>query len=1194
MSDAYDLSPHQTETWVDRMRVRMTDDNDMDLARRMGLHPSSRRGGSTSYAKTVAGYLGQFRRGEQRGLRWVFGDEARLEALTGALGCSPDDLRADLRLARGDHGLSAGALLIPGFEDLGAFSYAEGFVLPPCFASGGDGVREDAAALTQRLEPGQHVRVSGPGARTTLRWLADAARARGWRVQRWTGSVPSGRARVLVDLDGSSVVSPGQLQAPPPRLAQDLKEGGHLLLAQGAGDLRHAPVDRAWLDAVFAVVRGRLPRALHRMRPDLDALAAAGLAPWEAGVLLRDALEGGEGTPRDAAAARVLFLQAARRRLAAEGAPSHRLSLVSHELLDLGLATLADPGLDLAEWAGGTAGATASAVVDELPLTAKQRAVLRAAIPEGAADDVADTLLASGLVGGREGDLRLRGDGLLASAIAPRLHRAPRLLRRALLQGRHGLLNAVAALEDGPKALVAALHDLPASLLLRAVRGLGPASQPGRFGAHWLLELPLTPMLAARLLALVEAAGQGALPRRKIEQWWGARTFKHPLKNLSLHQKVEQTTPGRMFNDALPALVALVAAAERVAESDVDAALDAVCGELGVPREGPWMAFQEWKLTGGVKAPVSRDELPGFLVTWAWGPPTAEEEGGCSMASWRVHLKPAPHWLERARADAALAVKLVRDLTARQGDRPEAASVLPELAKLHPDEVAACLVELADEALTVVVDGAGSGDAWHAAEALLAPLAAHEALVARRQRAALKQVGARWVAAVESTRLKDDLQKSTPMVEGLPEVLATLPLAQRTALLRGTDGGVGTLAIEAVRAGVDPAELEALLADVLEGRAGWPGGDEDPNHGYATTRRWTALVQEALCALSPDRVTGSSSERALLTVLSDQRALDDVASNRNGRRVVWALADALDEPELALEVLARPPYNGVLHGLLEGDDQVSLDRFAGQIWHQDRDAVLRLVSTYSPTSPTEWWHLSVAVVVHGLPAASLWTLLRTPSLTTWDLWADESFLAPGRKARAGVLSALFQQLLQADPAGFSQWLLDHADFAATTLAASHIRGWWRSSGLRRDMLEALLGTSTCEEVGPGPIAALLSAAPDTLDRLLTAPRTRTSTLAEMFATSEGTETALGVLAAAGRPPEDDVVAALFQAHQDTGISLLHQVCAHWPADQQAQLWRSVARRHRRLRESAWVRLAGVEAAPVAPSSASLVADQRSP
>ena len=1183
MPDTLELSDPEAETWADRMRVRMAGRADMELAREMELEPARPRGGTTEYAKTVAGYLGPFRRGEPRGLKWVFGDEVRLEALASALKCRPDDLRADLRFARGEHGLRAGALLLPGFEDLGAFSFEQGFVLPPCYAP--DGERVEADGLLQRIQPGKRVRISGPGARTALLWLADFARREGWQVQRWAGAVPSGRARVVVDLDGDSVADAGPRRSglrwalrPSSQQVKALQDGGHVLLAVGEGDLTLAPVDRGWLDAFVGRLKSRLSIGQKQALPELEELGAARLTPWEAGVLLRHRLDGGGGLPLDRDATLALLSGAARRRLVAEDASPHLLALMANDLVELGLSLLLQPDLELSAWAGAAAGATASALVDDLALTAKQRAILRAAIPSGSAEDVADAVLRSGLVGGREGARRLRGERLVGQLVAARLRDSPALLRRAVWTRRHGLVDAVSDLEGGPEALAGVLQALPASQLLRVVDGLGPSSDLPRFGARWLAELPLPTGLAARLLALVEVSGAGAGARSQIERWWAARTT-----DLSVEPEAHERTLRRWQHACLPPVVALVSRGGRVSAASLEEAVDRVCAELGVPPQGPWMAYQKWRLTGGPEAPIARTELVGFLTTWTWGPPTSPTDGGWSWGPWRDRLLPAPHWLDRAASDPALAVALLRGLTARWKDRREAAVVLPDFARAHPEAVAACLVALSEEALDIVLRDGGSEDTWALAGARLAPLATLELVVRRHQREAHRSSALAWAQAARDGGLHADVPRPTVPVEGLPELLAALGPGERVELLRRPTGEVGALAVETVLAGVEAGALAALTAEVLEGRVRWTR-DDGPDGRLLVDHHRDAFIDAVLCRLSPDVAVEAGLAPALIQCVAADRRLRATASARRGRRLLWCLADTMPDQSLALRLLRAPPYGAVLWGVL-GDDHNDrpgradvLDTAVGRAWRDDRDDVMKLVEHAVPGDAAEWWTFACAALAHRLPPAVFWSLLRVPELPGWDLWVRESFLSAGPEGRAAVLGDVLERVRSAEPHAFAAWLVEHADFVVTALGRSHLLGWWRAAGLGRGTLTALLEATTAEVVGPGPVAALLKVTPTAIDGLLADPRTRTSTLSEMFATPEGAATACALLQGAGQVPGEDIVTALLKAEHGGGLAGLDAVSAGWALEEQAQLWRMVAARHRGLRGAVWARLARVEAA----------------
>ncbi len=153
----YLLTEAQRRDWLARLQPRFGLSN-LALAKEMDLDSAAERGGK-DYHKNVAGYVGDFRNGEKRGLTYFFEAPQRLAALAGALHCTPDDLRADLRAVLRVDRVDEDVLWLPGFEDLGPVHFDDGFVFPPVFSSDG---RLDAEGLRAKLRKASTGMVSVP------------------------------------------------------------------------------------------------------------------------------------------------------------------------------------------------------------------------------------------------------------------------------------------------------------------------------------------------------------------------------------------------------------------------------------------------------------------------------------------------------------------------------------------------------------------------------------------------------------------------------------------------------------------------------------------------------------------------------------------------------------------------------------------------------------------------------------------------------------------------------------------------------------------------------------------------------------------------------------------------------------------------------------------------------------------------
>ena len=466
-----DLDLNAKSRWTEAMRPLFASfQSDLGLARRLAL-PNP---------KSEAGYLGQFRRGEQRGLVHFLHNEERLRRLEDTLG-NPG-LKAILKRC-----LVAEAVdrlyYAPGFEDLGPLPWNR-YVPPPLLmgsvrvVSPNDGQQSLVESLNKGLLL-SHNRDLWAAAKA---WAV----ADGWRLHEWEpgGRLPNGRAELLV-LKG--------LRGPT-ELNEWCKAEGHGVLAMGIPaqhslttcQPQSANLDwlTALLESLYDVVEPRLLRRLKRLKgADLEELVQAHPEPTsrELGIRLRALAEERADTPGSS-----LLISAAERRLEKPGA----LAGVD-ELLPGVLLASWEPNVDLIGLFQREAVAQAQAVIDDLK--GPQRRILERALPYLDGQAVWTRLKAAGLVRTEPPSIESEIVGLLAKEAAVLVLSDPKAMKHCMLAKQHQVLHWVMKLPNGPEQVAKVLKKMGPAAFHVAVEDV-PA---------WLSELRWTGTLVARFIAVL-------------------------------------------------------------------------------------------------------------------------------------------------------------------------------------------------------------------------------------------------------------------------------------------------------------------------------------------------------------------------------------------------------------------------------------------------------------------------------------------------------------------------------------------------------------------------------------------------------------------------------------------------------------------------------------------------------------------
>lgn len=1204
------FTPAQTRDWQARMRVRLPDEKDLRLARRMELESDTPRE-ATDYDKTVAGYLGELRRGEARALTWFLDHDKRLVALARVCGCRPEDFRSDLAAVEASELGPLDLLWWSGFEDLGPVALGEGFVLPP--VSGEQGGRLNEEGLRKLLTDKAEIRVDGaPGAgvSTLLRWLATQAEAMGWRAVRWDGVMPTGRSLIVL-ADSDEGLEEAARRAGTP-LADWLKAGDRRLLRRAPGGVRVGPVDLPWLREWTQRLAARAGRRLKLGGiGDRELEGLVGLGPEEAGLRVRDRIEPTRGGTAG------ILLAAAKRRLAALDHPADGLAHLDRWLPELYLRLLREPEGDATALLDETLLREVGRLVEALPLSGPDRDLLRSALPlvDGAAARLA--LRRARLLDERGGRSRLRLAGLIAPLAAPRIRDDPALLRRSLARRDGHALQAVLETVGGADAIVAALATLEAPGLRLAL------SEPP---ARWRAELPWTPSLLARWLALVELDGRGDEQREAMEKldetWADAPMYRTTLMSgIRATLIAKATSPLHGLQGPLPDLDLLATAWAEVAR------------ELGLVEPPPerkqlrWLRAIHFAAAEDLRDPGVWGRTPDELLT----PPGWSDAVRADPDVARAALSRAAG--QSTRGHRALWVEAMASLCERAAD--EAGEILGR----HLDD-ARVAFEAALDGLFVEDEDAQDGFglrqtpqirlsfAWSclARELELLPRLLDRLRRPERLRPVLAAAAAAW----KGTALREvPVFTEEPFAAdqaGLLELLRTLSEDERAAWLRAPSGTPGPLAPVLARVGVPSDALIALFRELESGAVPWPataprrelGGEAEVDPQRPA---WLRLLS---ATLPPERLAELGVEEATWAQLAGTSSLRGEGEDGEARRRwIWSLHHDLSPGDPIWGLVEGSPYKGTPWGFIEamgapggaeatarqqpeaGPPSTFFGLVGGllgeaiaaefvnpkrrRVLELDRghlERALRAGSGGAALGLDRWAALARAALLAEVAEDALWSLL--------DLELEPASKAGSKgPTPAATVAVLARRLSGVDDLRLRAWMSAHVSRYGALLDQPELVDRWadHAPGTLRKLLSAQPG----EEVGAGLAHALLGRAPSEIVPLLADPRTRTATL-QALSRDPGLRPALTPsLAQLGAPPSAAALQAVLRLEDPDPIELLGEASQGWSVEARRALWRQVAglavpvqrkRRDilrppdRRLRARAWEKLAALEAAGV--------------
>jgi hypothetical protein len=296
MDDAYTLTPTQQEAFAAHIGAIRGGMSFTDLALAMLDLPATQR--HSKEVKNLSGYLGQAFGGVRRGLRYVYGNPERLEALSQALPSAqtPASLEEMLAAARQEHP-DHDRIVASGLEDLGPVPLSAVYVHPP-LRFGRAPLDEQAFRARCFGKKSKCVRIledAGRGITTVLQRVAQWAVEDGYQPFFWDTKSPLPNYRGAVLLAERLTLS----QVPPVESWVDqgdrhavISLARDLPLAVASAEVRVHPVDAAWLSAWVDRV-ARFPKARRRWWPRHPArvvqavLQYGALGPEEATTLFR-------------------------------------------------------------------------------------------------------------------------------------------------------------------------------------------------------------------------------------------------------------------------------------------------------------------------------------------------------------------------------------------------------------------------------------------------------------------------------------------------------------------------------------------------------------------------------------------------------------------------------------------------------------------------------------------------------------------------------------------------------------------------------------------------------------------------------------------------------------------------------------------------------------------------------------------
>lgn len=1153
----YQLTEAQRQEWERRMKNRIRR-NDTVLARKMNLDSLKDRGGE-DYDKTVAGYVGEFRRGQRRGLIFFFDNPERLDKLALACSCTTEELRSDLSVIQRTDRIDDDMMWLAGFEDLGPIHIDDGFVLPPVEGPDGRLDREGLKKLLfKKTSKGMCIRRdAGAGVTTLIRWLARQAAYAGWHPARWEGQLPQGRSIVLIADPDDGIAGISRARTDGKNCLSSWLDGGQILIRASRDGLRTGPVDTAWLNEFIGKVKLKTPPQLRWKWPgedDLKRIAALQLGPEDAGVQLRCLMERSGDLLRS-------LEQAARRRLQAYGSEASGLVAFGSWFPDLVLAVLRDPTAAPLPLIEGTAVVQARRTLDQARLTSAELALFRACLPALSGEAALSALRSAGLLAESDGHTRIRLTGMIAKVIADRLRDDPVALKKCLSDRQHVLLDAVADTQGGGGALVATLERLDAPALRRALKDKG---------REWLRRLPWSERLTARVLVSAEIDGSGDAIRRELRRVKGClrgEAAEHLNRKPELKEQWERRR--RKDDSPLTDLLSNVCppSLEIMAEE-----WSCVAAEFGVASPPPDRAH----LLHVRALHLARPE--DVAVPEAWS-----ALGGAKSLPAR--------WLKLAREHVEVAKALLNpDLTwntqttARVG-KADRTSTHERYGELVPDDLlidapvqAEIVVWLSMRArqewerLLTTQDPEYAGiNRWEALTAYLRPLSLLP--TGRGLTPKLCQAAQVWSDVATTGTVPRPLFSMGTTIEGLVAMLRALEAAERRTWLRTPDGRIGIFWREAVTAGVPDDALIALWQDTAAGALHWP---LSPYPGYDRETPHNLLRPFLLEQI--DNVTLLQDIGVLPETRADftKETIKLLLSSPKKRRWIWSNAEDLGEDKLFWHLLDDREYTSAHFELasfqINENDSIRRikDRTSkaeeylkssrrSRYKNIDEPYITALLQhrAFATLPPLRWEALVRAGLLAKLPPAKLWCALDAARLSelpaSYPDTDSESLWAP-----IHTLVLLLTILEKADHQRLRDWMLSAFPKAPRLLDSREVAGVWSVCGLSEVQLEGLLATREGGHIGDGLLPALLRLKPAALRLLMEDTRTREAALYALSADHDLRAHLPEALANAEILPPPEMLHRLLTSADIDIFSILDEISVDWPLPQRRTLWQRIA------------------------------------